>query len=71
MMVAVAFAVGRDVHQLCALSAVGLRSRAKSADQALGEILAAVQQAFEGDGAGARPVVEKDGDAAALLRRTR
>ena len=55
-MVAVALAVGGDVDEL-RLAAV-CRS-AEAAEQALGEVFAAVQQAFEGDGAGDGAVVEE------------
>ncbi len=62
VMVTVALAVGGDVHDL-RFAAVGF----EAADQALGESFAVVQQAFEGDGAGARAVVEEDIDGAAFL----
>ena len=36
-------------------------------EQAAGEVFAAVEEAFEGDGAGVGAVVEEDGDAAAFV----
>ena len=44
-------------------------SRAQAAEQALAEGFAAVEQALEGDGAGAGAIVEKDGDGAAVVER--
>ncbi len=43
----------------------------KAVDQALAEVFAAVEQAFEGDGAGVGTVVEEDGDAAAFVKANR
>jgi hypothetical protein len=62
VVVAVAFAVGGDMDDL-RVGAVGL----ESAEEALGEAFAAVQEAFEGNGAGARSIVEEDGDGATLV----
>ena len=60
---AIAFAVGGDMNDL-SVRAVGF----KSAEEALGKTFAAVQQAFEGDGARAGPIVEEDGDGAAFFQ---
>ena len=65
VVVAVAFAVGGDVGELRASDR--WRCRCGSREQAAGEVFAAVEQAFEGDGAGGRAVVEEDGDGAAFV----
>ena len=65
VMVAVAFAVGGDVGELGA-SVVG-GGGMEAGEQAAGEVFAAVEEAFEGDGAGVGAVVEEDGDAAAFV----
>ena len=39
----------------------------EAGEQAAGEVFAAVEEAFEGDGAGGGAVVEEDGDAAAFV----
>ena len=39
----------------------------KAVEEAAGEVFAAVEEAFEGDGAGGGAVVEEDGDAAAFV----
>src|SRR5207237_4126307 len=57
MMMTIALAVGRDVHQLGPISFLG-----KSADQSAGELFAVVEQSFKGDGARNRAVVEESGD---------
>ena len=49
------------------LSGVAGSSRVEAGEQAAGEVFAAVEQAFEGDGAGGGAVVEEDGDGAAFV----
>ncbi len=39
----------------------------EAGEEAIGEVVAAVEEAFEGDGAGAGAVVEEDGDGAAFV----
>ena len=53
-MVAVAFAIRGDVHELGPIAVVS-----KGAEQAVGEIFAAGEQPFESDGTRDRAVVEK------------
>ena len=66
-MVAVAFAVGGDVDEF-GFGGVG---GAEAADQGAGEVFAGVEQALEGDGAGAGAVVEKTVMERPLGSRTR
>src|ERR1041385_2820650 len=63
MMMPVGFAIGRDVHQLVPLSLI-----IKGAGQTLGELLAAGEQTFKGDGLRHRAVIEKNGDGLAALQ---
>ena len=70
VVVAVALAVGGDVGELSFGFGLGGdvgQGRAEAVQQAGAEGFAAVQQAFEGDGAGGRGIVKEDGDAAALV----
>ncbi len=66
VVVAVAFAVGGDVGELG-----GCRDRrarwVEAGEEAVAEVFAAVEEAFEGDGAGGGAVVEEDGDGAAFV----
>jgi hypothetical protein len=64
MVVAVAFAVGGDVGELWGVRVSG---GAEAGGEAPAEVFAAVEQAFKGDGAGGGPVVEEDGDGAAIV----
>ncbi len=62
---AIAFAIGRHMHQLGAGPPAGRRRLgAEAPHQAVGEVVAAVQKPVEGDGPRARAVVEKHRDAA-------
>ena len=54
-------AIGRDMNELRAI-----RVR-KSAQEPACKGLAVIEKAFEGDGAGARSIVEEDGDGAVVL----
>ena len=66
VMMAVALAVGGDVGYLGRFGVVG-RSWIEDGEETLAEVFAAVEKAFEGDGARARAVVEEDGDGAAFV----
>ena len=66
VMVAVAFAVGGDVGDLGDFGIAG-RERVEAGEEAFGEVFAAVEEAFEGDGAGGGAVVEEDVDGAAFV----
>ena len=56
VVVTVAFAVGGDVRQL------GLGGVFEAGLESRGKVVAGVEQAFKGDGAGGGSVVEEDGD---------
>ena len=64
MMMSIALAVGSNV---CELRLVGRLIGAEAADQALAEVFTGVQQAFKGDGARCRTVVEEHRDGAAFV----
>jgi hypothetical protein len=66
MVVAVAFAVGGDVGELGGLGIAG-GGGMEAGEKTLAEVFAAVEQAFEGNGAGVGAIVEEDGDAAAFV----
>ena len=66
VMVTVAFAVGGDVGDLRGFGIVG-RRRVEAGDEAFAEVFAAVEEAFEGDGAGGGAIVEEDVDSAAFV----
>ena len=70
VVVAVAFAVGGDVGELGDLGIAG-RGGMEAGEETAAEVFAAVEQAFEGDGAGAGAIVEEDGDAAAFVEAER
>ncbi len=65
VMVAVALAVGGDVRDL---RGFGIAGRGwVEGEETFGEVFAAVEEPFEGDGAGAGTVVEEDVDGAAFI----
>ena len=64
VVVAVAFAVGGDVGELGFVIAGGC---VEAGDEAAAKVFAAIEEAFEGDGAGAWAVVEEDGDGTAFV----
>ncbi len=66
VVVSVGFAVGGDVGELGGLGVSG-RGRVEDGEEPVGEVDAAVEEAFEGDGAGGGAVVEEDGDGAAFV----
>ena len=64
VMVAVAFTVSGDMRELRSFRR---RAGVQARDEAAAEVLAVVEDAFEGDCARAGAVVEEDGDAAAFI----
>src|SRR5271170_4770950 len=66
VVVSVGFAVGGDVGDLGGFGVSG-SGRVKDGEETVGEVYAAVEEAFEGYGPGGWAIVEEDSDGAAFV----